>query len=39
MNTKVATVRRWRMLSAFLISEMRIALKLIDVVLDVNGLP
>jgi hypothetical protein len=38
MNTKVATLRRWRILSAFLISEMRMALKLIDVVPDVNGL-
>ena len=37
MNTKVATLRRWRILSAFLISEMRMALKLIDVVPDVNG--
>jgi hypothetical protein len=38
MNIRVATLRRWRILSAFLISEMRMALKLIDVVPDVNGL-
>jgi len=39
MNTKVATLRRRRILSAFLNSEMRMVLKLIDVVPDVNGLP